>query len=599
MPKLQQTLINVRDAIVERSGNSRTTYLKHLRAQKNRGKASSIACSNLAHAVAASPASDKQLQISDSRLNLGIINAYNDMLSAHKPYEHYPAMIRQICQRYGATAQVASGVPAMCDGVTQGREGMELSLFSRDVIAMSTAIGLSHEVFDGAILLGVCDKIVPGLLIGALQMGHLPSIFIPAGPMHSGLSNDKKKEIRKLYITNRVGREELLASEMQAYHGIGTCTFYGTANSNQMLLEAMGLHRPNHAFFNPDSELRPLLLQDNVEQLIRNVQQVGVGIGEMLSAESFVNALVALLATGGSTNHTIHWLAVAAAAGFQLNWQDIAQLSKVVPQITKVYPNGSYDVNDFQAAGGPATTLRYLLQAGLLFEEVQTVNGDGLWQQCQTPDPSSKEKIRYQPANASANLEIIRPADNPFKATGGICVVQGNLGKAIVKTSALVDSELSIKAAALVFEDQHQLAQAFKDGQINHSAVVVVRQQGPRSNGMPELHQLMTVLAAVRDAGHQVALLTDGRLSGASGQVLAAIHLVPETGESSPISKIANGDVIEICAHQGILQLHVAASDLEARPSVMLRNEQYGFSRTLFARMRQIVGSADTGASLW
>ena len=450
------------------------------------------------------------------------------MLSAHKPYENYPQLIRQICAKQQANAQVASGVPAMCDGVTQGREGMELSLFSRDIIAMATTVGLSHEMFDGAILLGICDKIVPGLLIGALQTGHLPALFIPAGPMTTGISNQEKKNIRQQFLNKEVGRSELLQSEMAAYHDIGTCTFYGTANSNQMLLEAMGLHRPNHAFVNPRDTLRPVLVEDCVNQLIHNVQHVGLGIGEMLNAASFVNAIVALLATAGSTNHTIHWIAVAKAAGFKITWEDMAKLSAVVPQIAKIYPNGPKDVNDFQRAGGPALALHYLLDAGLLLEEVHTVNGFGLSKQCQTPLTTQGANLSYQTVSDSADWDVLRPCSKPFRPSGGISVVSGNLGQAIVKTSTIAEDDCHIKAPAKIFDSQQALLEAFEGGILNQPFVALMRNQGPSQNGMPELHKVVSILTAIRNKGIQVALLTDGRLSGASGDVLCAIHLVPE-----------------------------------------------------------------------
>lgn len=592
-------LCTVRDDVTKRSELSRNQYLKNLDILAKRPKSTGISCSNVAHATASADEKSKRLMLSPKRLNLGIVNAYNDMLSAHKPYENYPELIRRSCAEQSATAQVAGGVPAMCDGITQGREGMSLSLFSRDIIAMSTAVALSHDVFDGTIMLGTCDKIVPGLLIGALQFGHLPSIFIPAGPMISGFSNIEKKRIRQLYIENKISTEELLNVEMQAYHSPGTCTFYGTSNSNQMLLEIMGLHRPNHAFFNPTDKLKPYLISDSVQQLISNVKQQYLGLGYLITVETIINALVGLVATGGSTNHTIHWLAVAQAAGFKLFWEDIVKISNCIPQISQVYPNGPYDINDFQEAGGPAMVIRYLLDAKLLFEDVHTVNGFGLANQCVTPVGLEQQKIKYIPVTTTKNDKVIKSCYNPFKPHGGISLVQGNLGRAIVKTSALNDDELSIKAPAKIFHSQYELIEAHRNNELNYSMVAVVKQQGAECNGMPELHKLMPILDSIKSKGYKVALITDGRLSGASGQVLAALHLVPETKIDTPINKIVDGDIIHIDCQQGILAIDIDDEAFKNRLGSPLKPEEAGFSKELFKKLRTIIGPADEGATIW
>ena len=596
---INQQLVEITDRIEQRSKAQRAMYLNTLDALAQRGKSKSIACSNLAHAVAATPPTDKRLIIdSNKRINLGIVSAYNDMLSAHKPYENYPSAIRKLARKYDASAQMAGATPAMCDGITQGREGMTLSLFSRDIIAMSTSVALSHDVFDGAIMLGICDKIVPGLLIGALQFGHLPTIFIPAGPMTSGLSNAEKKRIRQLFVEKKVSQDRLLDAEMQAYHSAGTCTFYGTANSNQMLLEAMGLHRPNHAFINPSDSIHPYLVEDATKQLIQTVRtQKNAGIGHLVTAKTLVNALIALLSTGGSTNHTIHWIAVARAAGYTITWEDLAQLSHIAPLICQIYPNGSADVNDFQDAGGPAVVIRQLLDAGLMHDDVLTVNGYGLHQQCFTPEIDSQQQLIHKPAQGTRNPEVISPVNHPFRKNGGIQLVQGNLGKAIVKTSSLPATDHNISAPARVFDSQTAVVQAYQEGVFDAPCVVVVRYQSPKHNGMPELHKLMAVLGSAHSKGTPIALLTDGRLSGASGQILSAIHLVAD--ENNYFYAVESGDLITIDSAKGLLHLDVEESVLAKRTVPPAPQNPPGFSTMLFNNMRNNVSAADTGATIW
>jgi phosphogluconate dehydratase len=520
------------------------------------------------------------------------------MLSAHQPLERYPELIKIAAREVGATAQFAGGVPAMCDGVTQGRPGMELSLFSRDVIAMSTAVGLTHDAFDGALLLGVCDKIVPGLIIGGLTFGHLPQIFVPAGPMTSGISNAEKARVRALFAEGKVGRDELLESEMRSYHGPGTCTFYGTANSNQMMMELMGVHLPGSAFVHPNTPLRDAL----VGAAARRAVEIGASgneytpLGHVVDERSFVNAMAGLLATGGSTNHTLHLLAMARAAGVTLTWEDFDDLSRVTPLIARVYPNGTEDVNTFHAAGGMAFVVRQLLDAGLAHENVFTVAGEGLRRYQSEPFLQDGALIWKEGAAGSLNTDILRTADNPFDAEGGIRLLKGNLGRAVMKTSAVKPSNRIVEAPARVFHEQEELIAAFKAGELDRDFIAVVRQQGPSANGMPELHNLTPSLGVLLDRGHKVALVTDGRMSGASGKVPAAIHCTPEAKAGGPISRVRDGDIVRVDAEAGVIEVHV--ENLMARDSDMRsRNDhRHGYGRELFGWMRSVVSPADEGA---
>ena len=537
--------------------------------------------------------------------NIGIVNAYNDMLSAHQPLATYPDLIRDEAHRHGATAQVAGGVPAMCDGVTQGLPGMELSLFSRDTIAMSTAVALTHDVFDAALLLGVCDKIVPGLLIGALHFGHLPCVFVPAGPMTSGLSNSDKAKVREQFAQGLVGREELLKAESAAYHGPGTCTFYGTANSNQMLMEAMGLHVPGTAFIHPHEGLREQLTR----QAVRQVLEISRGerrtpIGRVVDERVIVNALVALLATGGSTNHLIHWVAVARAAGILIDWSDFSELSHVVPLLARVYPNGSADVNQFQAAGGPGFVLRELLDAGLLHGDVMTTTAGGLRDYTRVPAMDGERLVWRDLPEASGDDLIVRRASDPFSATGGLKLLDGNLGRAVIKVSAVPEANHVIEAPAIVFDDQESLLAAFKAGSLQRDFVAVVRFQGPQANGMPELHKLTPPLGVLQGQGFKVALVTDGRMSGASGKVPAAIHVSPEAMAGGPLAKVRDGDVIRLDAVAGTLEALVDAPTWAQRELATMSEQRradnaHGLGRELFGGMRRNVRSAEEGAITW
>ena len=547
--------------------------------------------------------------------NLGIVSAYNDMLSAHAPLQHYPDIIKAEARRLGATAQVAGSVPAMCDGVTQGTAGMELSLFSRDVIAMATAVALSHDVFDGVLMLGVCDKIVPGLLIGALHFGHLPTVFVPAGPMTSGLSNNAKARVREQAAQGLVGRAELLQAESAAYHGPGTCTFYGTANSNQMLLEAMGLHVPGTAFINPGDGLREELTREAVRTLLggpspgaaREVAGLGStakpAIGQLVDERCIVNAMVALLATGGSTNHLIHWVAVARAAGIVIDWDDFAALSDVVPLLSRVYPNGSADVNEFQAAGGPGYVIRELLDAGLMHADVLTMRPGGLREFTGIPEAAGTG-LRWQTAGASKDERVVRPASQPFSASGGLKLLQGPLGRAVIKVSAVPEDRHLIEAPARVFDSQEALLEAFDAGALDCNVVCVVRWQGPQANGMPELHKLTPPLAVLQGRGYRVALVTDGRMSGASGQVPAAIHVSPEAADGGPLARVRDGDLIRLDAAAGRLEVLVPEAEWLSRevavmPEQLRLANGLGMGRELFAGMRRSALTAEQGACSW
>jgi phosphogluconate dehydratase len=602
-PEIHPRLLEVTARIEQRSASLRAQYLAMLRASSRPGvHRTGLGCANAAHAYAAMPAQDKWVLRQERSPNLGIITAYSDMLSAHQPYEHYPERIRYAARSAGATAQVAAGVPAMCDGITQGEAGMELSLFSRDVIAMATAVGLSHRVFDAAMLLGVCDKIVPGLLMGVLSFGHLPAVFVPAGPMTSGLSNPEKARVRQQYAQGLVDRQALLDAEQAAYHGPGTCTFYGTANSNQMLMEIMGLQLPGSSFVNPGTPLRDALTDAAVHQALARVGQAGSGVGHQVDARVVVNGIVGLLATGGSTNHTLHLVAMARSAGWIVQWDDFADLSVVVPLLARIYPNGSADVNHFHAAGGMGFVIGQLLRAGLLHEAVQTVMGQGLGRYTQEPWLDGQQ-LRWRPApEQSTDEQVLRTIDRPFSAEGGLRLMAGNLGRAVVKVSAIDPCHRRVRAPAVVVNDQGQLEQMFKQGLLNRNFVAVVRYQGPQANGMPELHKLTPVLGVLQDKGYAVALVTDGRMSGASGKVPAAIHLTPEALEGGPLARVRDGDWITVDCDRGELLLEIDDHQLLSRPLEQpdLTPHQSGCGRDLFAWMRQRVGPAEAGASaLW
>ena len=600
---LHVTLAAVTARIEKRSVASRQAYLAVLAKAKKPGPyRGGMGCANAAHAFAAMPANDKLVLRQERQPNVGVITAYNDMLSAHQPYEYYPEKIRAAARAAGATAQVAGGVPAMCDGVTQGEDGMELSLFSRDVIALATAVGLSHNVFDASMFLGVCDKIVPGLFIGALQFGHLPAVFVPAGPMTSGLSNDDKSKVRQQYAQGLVSRETLLEAEQAAYHGAGTCTFYGTANSNQMLMEIMGLHLPGSSFVNPGTPLRDALTVAAVQRAVALSQDKETGMGYQINAKVMVNGIVGLLATGGSTNHTMHLIAMARAAGLIVNWDDFSDLSGVVPLLARIYPNGSADVNHFQAAGGMGYLISQLLSAGLLHDDVQTVMGYGLHRYTVEPwlNPALNGQLTWRDVPTQpADEAVLRPYTQPFSADGGLRLMQGNLGRAVVKVSAVKPEHRQVRAAAVVVTDQKELAQLFKDGKLERDFVAVVRNQGPHANGMPELHKLTPLLGVLQDKGFKVALVTDGRMSGASGKVPAAIHLSPEAMNGGNIAKVQNGDIISLDCDAQTLTLEVSDAELAARSAVMpgLSAYQRGTGRDLFALFRDNASHAEDGAS--
>ena len=589
--------------IVERSKPAREAYLARVEEAISAGVHRSVlSCGNLAHGFAACGPMDKLALAGDHVPNLGIVTSYNDMLSAHQPFETFPQLIKLAAHEAGGVAQVAGGVPAMCDGVTQGQPGMELSLFSRDVIAMAAAIGLSHNMFDAAIYLGVCDKIVPGLVIAALTFGHLPAVFVPAGPMTSGLPNDEKARIRQLYAEGKVGRAELLEAESKSYHGPGTCTFYGTANSNQMLMEIMGLHTPGASFVNPNTPLRDALTREATKRALA-ITALGnefTPVGRMIDERSFVNGVVGLHATGGSTNHTIHLIAMAAAAGITLTWQDISDLSDLVPLIARVYPNGLADVNHFHAAGGMGFLIRELLDAGLLHEDVKTVWGEGLRPYTIEPHLGDDGTVTRRPAPAlSGDDKVLATAIAPFQPTGGLKVLSGNLGHAIIKTSAVKPEKRIVEAPAIVFHSQDELNAAFKAGELDRDFVAVVRFQGPKSNGMPELHKLTTVLGVLQDRGRSVALVTDGRMSGASGKVPAAIHVTPEALDGGMIGRVETGDVVRLDAEAGTLEVKVEAGLLAARAPATpdLSANGFGLGRELFAGMRALALRADAGGS--
>ncbi|MEY3080566.1 MAG: hypothetical protein RJA94_551 [Pseudomonadota bacterium] len=596
------TISAVTEKIIERSRNPRRRYLEKIDAAiALTPKRKALGCANIAHGFAACSPTDKNALRNGDAPNLAIVTAYNDMLSAHQPFETYPNMIREAARTVGGTAQVAGGVPAMCDGVTQGETGMELSLFSRDVIALSTAVALSHQMFDAAVYLGVCDKIVPGLIIGALSFGHLPAVFIPAGPMTSGLPNDEKAKIRQLYAEGKVDRSQLLEAEALSYHGPGTCTFYGTANSNQMLMEIMGLHLPGSTFVNPNTPLRDAITRESAKRAL-SITALGNDyqpIGRIYDEKAVVNGVVGLLATGGSTNHTMHLIAMAAAAGIALTWEDLAELSKVVPLMARVYPNGKADVNHFNAAGGMGFLIRELLGAGLLHEDVQTIMGTGLSGYTREARLGADGELVYADAAAKSHDEgVLRGAHAPFQPTGGLNMLKGNLGLAVIKTSSIPADRHVIEAPARIFHSQEALQAAFRAGELTGDMVAVVRFQGPKANGMPELHRLTPPLAVLQERGFKVALVTDGRMSGASGKVPAAIHVTPEAVDGGPIAKIRDGDIIRLDADAGTLEV---LADLSVREPVWvdLSANNVGTGRELFQAFRNIAGRADQGASIF
>jgi phosphogluconate dehydratase len=589
----------VTERIVERSRQTRADYLERMEAARSSGTGrAKLSCANWAHAFAAESDEDKKTMRNPTAPNVAIVSAYNDMLSAHQPLERFPAIIKAAAREVGATAQYAGGVPAMCDGVTQGRPGMELSLFSRDVIAMATAVALTHDAFDAALMLGICDKIVPGLTIGALAFGHLPVIFVPGGPMTSGISNAQKAKVRALYAQGQATREELLDSEMASYHGPGTCTFYGTANSNQMMMEMTGLHLPGSAFVHPNTPLRDALVAAAPKRAveIRDGSNDYTPMAQVVDAKSLVNALAGLLATGGSTNHTLHLIAMGRAAGIRITWEDFDDLSRVTPLIAKVYPNGSEDVNAFQASGGMAFVVRQLLDAGLAHDDVMTVAGPGL-RRFQTEPFLDGGKLVWREGTAkSLNPDILRPVDDPFQDHGGLRLLNGPLGRAVMKTSAVKPEHLVIEAPAVVFEDQDELQAAYHRGELNKDFIAVVRFQGPRANGMPELHNLTPPLGVLLDKGFKVALVTDGRMSGASGKVPAAIHVTPEAVDGGGLAYVRDGDVIRVDAHKGTLEIKVDRNELMARAPAVARASAPGYGRELFGLMRRAAGPADAGA---
>ena len=595
MTTLHPAIARVTQRIIDKSKDSRRRYLDLMEREGDKhGNREFLSCSNLAHGFAGALEDQKTIAFTRAK-NLGIISAYNDMLSAHQPYGRYPEAMKLYAREIGATAQVAGMVPAMCDGVTQGQASMELSLFSRDVIALSTGVALSHAMFDGMALLGICDKIVPGLLIGALRFGHLPAIFVPSGPMPSGLANKEKQRIRQLYAEGKVGRDELLESESASYHGAGTCTFYGTANSNQMMMEAMGLHMPGSAFIHPGTKLR----QELTRAATHRLTQIGQGedyrpLGHCVDEKAIINAAVSLLATGGSTNHALHLPAMARAAGIALDWQDIDELSAAVPLLARVYPNGSGDVNHFHAAGGIGYVIRELIAAGLVHADILTVAPGGLTQYAQEPFLDGEALAWRDIPEASGDAEMLRPVAAPFTADGGMRLVKGNLGRATFKTSAVDAARWTIEAPIRVFNSQEEVQEAFKAGELERDVIVVVRFQGPRANGMPELHKLTPPLGVLQDKGFKVALVTDGRMSGASGKVPAAIHVTPEALNGGALALLRDGDVVRLCGHSGSLEV---LADLTGREPAPAPADEQGFGRELFAMMRLHADGAEQGGS--
>jgi phosphogluconate dehydratase len=603
MSTLHPVIAEVTQRIIERSRPTRSAYLARIDEARGNGVyRHRLGCSNLAHAFAAS-GDDKVALRGTVTPNVGIVTSYNDMLSAHQPYEPYPEQIRQAARLVGAVAQVAGGVPAMCDGVTQGRAGMELSLFSREVIAMATAVALSHDTYDAVLMLGICDKIVPGLLTAALTFGHLPTIFVPAGPMTSGLSNDKKSKVRQAYAEGKATREELLEAESAAYHAPGTCTFYGTANSNQMLMEIMGLHLPGSSFVTPNTLLRDALTRAAVYRAvaITALGQEYTPIGRMVDERTIVNGVIGLNATGGSTNHLLHLVAMARAAGIILTLEDFDAISAVVPLLARVYPNGSADVNHFHQSGGMPFLIGSLLDAGLLHGDVRTVWGEGMTPYRRMPALDGDGKLVWNEVVASSNLDVLRPAAEPFRADGGLRVLKGNLGISVIKVSSVPDDSMVVEAPAVIFNDQEEMLAAFKRGELERDLVAVVRFQGPKAIGMPELHKLTPPLGVLQSRGFRVALVTDGRMSGASGKIPAAIHVTPEAIDAGPLGKLRDGDVIRLDAIAGTLEAKVDAAEWAARPQAVadLSAHHSGMGRELFAMMRNAVGGADTGVTVF
>ncbi|PSL20150.1 phosphogluconate dehydratase [Shimia abyssi] len=598
---LHDTVQKVTDRIIERSADSRGTYLARMDAARSKGPARAhLSCSGQAHAYAGAGA-DQDALATGGAGNLGIITAYNDMLSAHQPFETYPTLIREAARQMGGTAQVAGGVPAMCDGVTQGEAGMELSLFSRDVIALATGVALSHNTFDAAVFLGVCDKIVPGLVIGAQAFGHLPAVFLPAGPMTSGLANDEKAKVRQKFAAGEVGRDALMAAEMAAYHGPGTCTFYGTANTNQMLMEFMGLHLPGASFVSPNTELREALTKEGARQSLAN-SALGNNyspVCHILDEKAFVNGIVGLNATGGSTNLLIHLIAMARAGGIMLDWQDFSELSDVTPLLARVYPNGLADVNHFHAAGGLGYMIGELLGAGLLHPDTKTAAGDGLDTYTREPKLIDGELSWVAGTKTSLNDKIVRPANDAFQPTGGLKRMAGNMGTAVMKVSAVAPEHRIVEASARVFHDQEEVKAAFKANELTEDVVIVVRFQGPKANGMPELHSLTPMLGIMQGRGQKVALVTDGRMSGASGKIPAAIHVSPEALDGGAIGRVLDGDLVRVDGEAGVLEILV--DDLEARAVATADLSAYhaGTGRELFAAFRNSVGAATEGASIF
>ena len=601
MSNLHPKIIEVTKRIAKRSLSSRQKYLNNITSmeQNNDTDRNFVSCSNMAHAAAAAPSDEKTSILMNTKPNIGIVSSYNDMLSAHKPLEHFPKVIKAAATQFGATAQMAGMVPAMCDGVTQGRPGMELSLMSRDVIAMSTAVSLSHGVYDAALCLGVCDKIVPGLLIGTLSFGYLPVIFVPAGPMSTGITNEEKNLVRKAFAKGDATREELLKAEISAYHGEGTCTFFGTANSNQMLMEIMGLHIPGSAFVHPHSDLRNAYNVVATEQAI-SISRKGADIrpiGKIIDERSFVNAIVGLHATGGSTNHTLHLPAMAAAAGIKLLWEDFSDLSEVTPLLARVYPNGNADVNQFHAAGGMSFVIGELLDAGLLDGTARTVWGDNLFDYISEPTLKNSKLVWNKSKSKSFDSNILKSTKDPHQKNGGLKMLKGNIGRGVIKISAVNIDQQKIKAPAMVFDNQIDVKEAYDKGLLNRDVVIVVRFQGPKANGMPELHALTPILSNIQDLGFKVALLTDGRMSGASGKVPAAIHITPEAMDNGVIGKIKDGDEIEIDAISG----HINLNENYAERALKFpndRNDQSSFGRNLFSLLRQNATNAENGAGL-
>lgn len=600
---MHHTVEAITARIIERSRKQRQAYLNAMRATMDQNPPKSrLSCGNLAHAYAACGEGDKNTIRLMQTANLSITTAFNDMLSAHQPFEHYPELIKAAARGMGCTAQVAGGVPAMCDGVTQGQPGMELSLFSREIVAMAAAVGLSHNMFDGNLFLGVCDKIVPGMVIGALQFGHLPSVFVPAGPMHSGIPNKEKAKVRQQYASGEVGEDKLLEAETQSYHSAGTCTFYGTANTNQMLVEMLGVQLPGASFVNPTSELRTGLTGAAVEQLIKCTASAGTyrPLYDVITEKSIVNAIVGLLATGGSTNHTLHLVAMARAGGIEITWEDMDELSRITPLLARVYPNGEADVNHFQQAGGMAYLVHELRLGGLLNEDVQNVMGEGIAMYENQPSLDAKGKVVWaERVTESRNTDVLRTHAAPFAPEGGLRVVQGNLGQGVIKTSAVALEHRMVEAPCIVFETQEELIEAFKRGELERDFIAVVRFQGPAANGMPELHKMTPPLGVLQDRGFKVALVTDGRMSGASGKVPAAIHISPEASKGGMLGKLRTGDVVRLDTEQGVLQALVSDQELASREAAQMNLPTQDLGRNLYGGFRALVGRSQDGASVF